>query len=327
MSAGAVAAAIAKARRIAMLTGAMLVLAPPAVAMADNDFWQEPFGVLLTDEPVTDSNFFADEQQDEPLTPLGPGLCGTNGVEMIATKWYRFVGNGGRISVNTVGSDFDTVIAAYFAPTPRGDDPLPCSNDADGARTSALSFTSDAGTAYLIQVGGCSGCGTNPRGNIVLNVHADPPPQPPAPPAPPPPAAPPPAAPPPPPPPAPSKPQVINARSMLATDPYSKLVGGRHKYLGLQVEWLRVSQLPRGTRVRVWCSRLCAEKPKKAGRRGKVAFDLDDVNMPTGTRILVTAKKRGWVGAWIRYIIRPNKLKKLQLCLDPGKTKPRDCSG
>jgi hypothetical protein len=314
------------AGRIVVLAAAIFVLAPQASAMADNNYWEEPFGVLLTDEPITDSNFFADEQPDEPLTPSGDGVCG-DGIEMVATKWYRFVGNGGRISVNTVGSDFDTVIAAYYGPTPRADDPLPCSNDAGGFRTSALSFQSIAGRTYLIQLGGCSGCNTAARGNIVLNVHADPPPQPAAPPGPPPPAAPPPAAPPPPPPPAPSKPEVINARSMLATDTYSKPVGGRQKYLGLQVESLKVSQLPRGTRVRVWCSRLCAEKPKKAGRRGKVTFDLDDVNMPTGTRIFVTAKKHGWVGAWIRYIIRPNKLKKLQLCLYPGKTKPRDCSG
>jgi hypothetical protein len=60
-----------RARLVGSLAAAFLLAAPPAAALADNDFYQEPFGVLLTDEPVTDSNTAAGIQDGEPLTPAG----------------------------------------------------------------------------------------------------------------------------------------------------------------------------------------------------------------------------------------------------------------
>src|SRR3954447_7709001 len=123
---------VTRSIRIAAATLALtlVAVAAPASARADNDYWEEPFGVLLTGDPVRDSNGSASIEDGEPLTPAGPGSCGAAQREMVATKWYRFVGNGGRISVDTAGSDFDTVLAAYEGTTPRADDPLPCSDNA-----------------------------------------------------------------------------------------------------------------------------------------------------------------------------------------------------
>ena len=41
------------------------------------------------------------------------------------TVWYRVVGTGGTITVDTAGSDFDTVIAVYTADGAGGFDPVP----------------------------------------------------------------------------------------------------------------------------------------------------------------------------------------------------------
>ena len=170
-----------------------LATAPSALAVT-NDNWQSPFNAEVNSFPVTldaPTNAEATVQQDEPLTSLGPGTC--NNRKMVGTTWYRILGNGGVVSVNTSGSSYDTIIAAYVAPTPMLNDGLPCNDDAaSGGIQSAISFQSTAGAAYLIQVGGCSGCGTASTGSLVMNITATDPPPPPPPPAPPPPPPPPP---------------------------------------------------------------------------------------------------------------------------------------
>ena len=168
---------------------AVLVLAPAALAAPpNNDPWQSPFNAAVNSFPVTlgvADNSQATEQTDEPLTAFGPGTC--NARKLVGTTWYRILGNGGTISVNTTGSNYDTVIAAYVAPTPLLTDGLPCNDDAAaGVLTSAISFQSVAGAAYLIQVGGCSACGGASTGDLVLNITATEPPAPPVPPQPPP---------------------------------------------------------------------------------------------------------------------------------------------
>lgn len=180
-------------RRVRLFAAAAVALlgvlvAAPAAFAVNNDNWQSPFNAAVNSFPVTLSpelNAEATIQQDEPLTSLGPGTC--NNRKMVGTTWYRILGNGGTISINTTGSDYDTVIAAYVAPTPLLSDGLPCNDDAGaGVLTSAISFQSTAGAAYLIQVGGCSACGgsSTSTGSLVLNITATEPPPPPPPPPP-----------------------------------------------------------------------------------------------------------------------------------------------
>lgn len=163
---------------VAAATLGMFVAAPSALAVPNNDNVQVPFNVDLNGGPVTinGGTIGATYEVNEPLTPGGTGAC--SGRTMISTTWYRVIGNGGTVSVNTTGSNFDTVISIYDARTLALDDGLPCNDDNAGALTSAVSFASTAGRAYLIQAGGCFGNGCGPdQGNIVLNVTAtDPPP-------------------------------------------------------------------------------------------------------------------------------------------------------
>jgi hypothetical protein len=299
----------------------LLIAGHPAAAWADNDFYEQPFGVLFSGEPVTDSNTAATIQSGEPLTSAGAGACGTANRKMLATKWYRFIGNGGVISVDTVGSNFDTVLAAYQAPTPLSDDPLPCSDDAAGALTSALTFLSVAGVGYLIQVGGCDGCGTTALGNIVLNISAAPPPPPPAPPIPPAPTA-----------PIPAPPVVIDARATLATDPfYRRTTDGRVRYLGLKIRSLIVTRVPPGTRVIVRCTvGNCPRQAKTAGKGRQVTFHMRHGDgtpraMRAGAKIYITATMPGATGAYIRYRIGKNRLTKVQRCLKPSNPRPSRC--
>ena len=166
---------------------AVLLLAPAALAAPTNDDWQNALNIDATLGPVEGFTTDASTQDGEPLTPTGSGTCGSTR-QMVATTWYRLIGNGGVISANTAGSNFDTVIAAYFAPTPTSTDPLPCNDDvAQGNLTSAISFQSELGRTYLVQVGGCTGTGCGAASGFLRMTFAfgDPPP-PPTPPPPPP---------------------------------------------------------------------------------------------------------------------------------------------
>lgn len=178
----------ARRRLIAATAAALLgvlVIAPAALAV-NNDNWESPFNAAVNSFPVTLSaelNAEATIQPNEPLTSAGAGTCSNR--RMVGTTWYRILGNGGTITVNTSGSNYDTVIAAYVAPTPMLNDGLPCNDDAaTGVLTSAISFQSTAGAAYLIQVGGCDACGGSSAstGSLVMNITATEPPPPPPPP-------------------------------------------------------------------------------------------------------------------------------------------------
>ena len=164
----------------------VLALAAPAFAAPSNDNQASPFNVdITTGDPVTlASTADATIEAGEFLTPAGAGVCNPGARKMEATTWYRILGNGGTVSIDTAGSNFDTVLAVYGLPASL-DDGLPCNDDATG-QTSAVSFPSAAGRAYLVQVGGCSGCGTTSIGSLVMHVSATDPPLPPAPPPPPP---------------------------------------------------------------------------------------------------------------------------------------------
>jgi hypothetical protein len=95
----------------------------------------------------------------ECLTFTDPG--GTFEIPVGHTVWYRIVGNSGPITVDTAGSDFDTVIAVYTADGSGGFDPVPgaCVDDVPldpVGRTlqAAVTWDSVAGTVYYVQIGG-----------------------------------------------------------------------------------------------------------------------------------------------------------------------------
>ena len=98
-----------------------------------------------------------------------PATCGVVGA---ATSWYALLAEAdGPISVDTVGSNFDTVIAVY---TDTGEGPglfdglrpVTCNDNASAdVTTSAVQFCARAGTVYFIQVDGVGGA----VGTVKLN--------------------------------------------------------------------------------------------------------------------------------------------------------------
>lgn len=85
--------------------------------------------------------------------PLGEaGTSCLNGEPPGYSVWYTLVGTGGQVTLDPAGSDFDTVIAVY---TREGDTftEVSCIDDDDDL-AGALTFDTDAGVTYWVQVGG-----------------------------------------------------------------------------------------------------------------------------------------------------------------------------
>jgi hypothetical protein len=97
-------------------------------------------------------------------------------VPVAHTVWYTIVGTGGPITVDTAGSDYDTVIAVYTADGSGGFDPVPdaCVDDVPldpVGRTlqAAVTWDSVLGTTYYVQIGGFPQ--SQPYGNLRVAVR------------------------------------------------------------------------------------------------------------------------------------------------------------
>jgi hypothetical protein len=92
------------------------------------------------------------------------------------TVWYQIVGTGEPVTVDTAGSDYDTVIAVYTSDGAGGFTPVPgaCVDDValdPVGRTlqSAVTFDTVAGTTYYVQIGGFPE--SFPYGNLRVAVR------------------------------------------------------------------------------------------------------------------------------------------------------------
>ena len=117
--------------------------------------------VLACGDNITDS----DGVEPVPAITCGAGGDGGNGF------WYTFAGTGDDITIDLSASDYDTQIAVYDGTCAAlncivGDD------DSGAGTTSLATFTSTAGTDYLIYVDGFGGA----TGNLGLSVTCTPPP-------------------------------------------------------------------------------------------------------------------------------------------------------
>jgi len=84
------------------------------------------------------------------------------------TVWFRWVATfTGRLRVDTFGSNYDTVLAAYTGSTSPGQE-LACNDDTGGTYQSHIEFAVTSGQSYLIQVSDWSEPG---GGTLVLNVY------------------------------------------------------------------------------------------------------------------------------------------------------------
>ena len=140
--------------RALLLAGIALALAGTPTGAAHAAVGADNFGdapPLLFSEPGTvESNAGYTVQGGEPVGLEG----GCTSVAMTRTAWWEFTGTGQPITLSTSESTFDTVLAVYDTPTgiPIAGNREGCNDDAVGS-TSALTFDSDRGKTYLVQVG------------------------------------------------------------------------------------------------------------------------------------------------------------------------------
>ncbi|MEO6207211.1 MAG: hypothetical protein ABIP77_04580 [Candidatus Limnocylindrales bacterium] len=109
---------------------------------------------LSTGSRLTVQTRGAAEDAEVPITacPEGPGD------DFGRTLWYSIAGTGGTITIDTAGSNFDTLLAVYV----RDDADLmevACNDDVFGdpvgsTYQAAVTLETEVGTTYLIQVGG-----------------------------------------------------------------------------------------------------------------------------------------------------------------------------
>ena len=125
----------------------VLLLAFPARALAGdnaNDPLPIPVGKV-----TGGTNTGSTDEPGEPLTAGGPLSC--QGRKMSRTRWYSVIGTGGKIVVDTGGSNFATLLGLYTPAQP----PSPASFL--GCAQGSLTFASVPGAEYRVQLGGlCS---------------------------------------------------------------------------------------------------------------------------------------------------------------------------
>jgi hypothetical protein len=115
-----------------------------------------------------------DAATTEPNEPTAP-VCGGTAVPIGNTVWYTFTpAVTVPLTIDTIGSNFDTVVAVYTGPLgPFRQPDVACNDDlAPGVTQSRVSFLATAGITYQIQIGGFGGA----FGNLVANFTVTPPP-------------------------------------------------------------------------------------------------------------------------------------------------------
>ena len=89
---------------------------------------------------------------------------------------------------------------------------------------------------------------------------------------------------------------------------------------GVRVNKLVVTEIPRGTRVRVSCSKhACRKASKKAGKSRRVRF-FSGQALKAGVAVKITMARKGFVSRQVTYWIEANDLKKGSVtCLKSGR--------
>jgi Putative metal-binding motif len=170
------------------LVALVLALVPGAASATApvNDDYENSLPLLLNTSD-TRSNVGASIGPEEGLTANDPdgdgctttGDAGPGGVQMDGTLWWDLIGNGGPVTISTVGSNFDTVLAVYDT---TADDVIGCDDDIQPGTgfglASEVVIQSVAGRHYDVQVGGCAaltGCNPTTSGEVTLRASSTPP--------------------------------------------------------------------------------------------------------------------------------------------------------
>jgi hypothetical protein len=130
-----------------LLVLGLLLGAPASASAAPVDDFNDPGALRLAGATALSTSAFS-TQVGEPVDP--PGAC----PQMAFTGWWQIFGTGQVITVNTAGSNYDTVIAVYrTAGAPSALNFEACNDNDGAAQTSRVQFPSVRGSRYLVQIG------------------------------------------------------------------------------------------------------------------------------------------------------------------------------
>ena len=164
--ASVIAAALIVAFRDAPARRALAASAPENDRFEGRTHWYPAFpsgtDVFPLDATQSTDGATLESGETAPCAPIG------------ATVWFEYTADrDGTVTLDTTGSSFDTVLAAYtftgdFLPSPPGGglSPITCDDNSAGVQ-SRLSFPITRGQQYLIQAGGRGGASGE------LRVHAE----------------------------------------------------------------------------------------------------------------------------------------------------------
>jgi Ca2+-binding RTX toxin-like protein len=163
------------ATAVAAAVGLAVVGAAPAWAAVpanDNFANAQTHSTSFTDSIISADIADATTEGSEPVNPS----CVSD--DVVHTVWYGLtVSAGTEISVDTIGSNYDTVLAVYTGPSLGSLSEVACNDDISGfGAPSQVEFTASSSTTYWIQAGGY-GVGSVPVGDLDLNAVATPPAQ------------------------------------------------------------------------------------------------------------------------------------------------------
>jgi hypothetical protein len=137
--------------------------APPP---ANDDFAN---AVATAPGQFTASTVAATTQAGEPLV-VDASCAPTTGGTLGATVWYTYTPVvPTQVTIDTIGSDFDTVISVYTGNAINALTRVACNDDAQNT-LSQVTFPAAPGTTYRVQVGGFNGA----VGNLVVNFSQNP---------------------------------------------------------------------------------------------------------------------------------------------------------
>ena len=137
-------------------TTVFTVISPPA-----NDAFASATVLSGTTGTITGTNAGATKEAGEPDHAGNPGGH---------SVWYAWTAQASNnVTFNTLGSSFDTILAAYTGSSVNALAPVASNDDSGDAFTSSLSFAATQGTTYYIAIDGAGGV----AGNLALNWAAN----------------------------------------------------------------------------------------------------------------------------------------------------------
>ena len=141
---------------------------PGAVQRPANDNFANAQGLTGTNATATGTNVGATKEVGEPNHVANAGG---------KSVWYQWTAQAnGTTTIDTAGSNFDTLLAVYTGSAVNGLTQVPGAanddeNNANGVITSKVSFAATAGTTYRIAVDGYNNNGAGAAaGNLTLNL-------------------------------------------------------------------------------------------------------------------------------------------------------------